>query len=272
MARERTNVGGRRRHSLRKQESYDSVAGTEVQRSDQPVPACHTDGVNSYGQYCPLAKGAEIFAERWTPLILREVMADVHRFSDLHRGLPGISRSLLVSRLRFLEGANVVERRPSDNGRTAEYHLTEGGEELRPVVMALGEWAAHRAFGEPEPAELKPEVLMGWIARRVNRQLLPQRRVVVRFDLRDTRKRWWWLVLDRSDVSVCRQDPRFELDLSVTVVLADLYRLWLGRITIGDALTDELVRIDGTAPLVRAFPRWLALSPLAPAVRAGLSG
>lgn len=225
--------------------------------------------MHSYGQYCPVAKGAEIFADRWTPLILRELLAGVRRFSDLYRGLPGISRSLLVSRLRQLERAGVVERRPTLDGLPAGYHLTEGGEELRPVVMALGEWAARRAFGDPEPSELKPEVLMGWMARRVNRELLLNRRVLVRFDLRGTPKRWWWMILEAADVSVCRQDPGFELDLSVTAGLDDLYRLWLGRVSFDDALTGGSVRIEGSTPLVRAFPRWLALSPLAPAVRAG---
>ncbi|MEJ7846449.1 MAG: helix-turn-helix domain-containing protein [Acidimicrobiales bacterium] len=225
--------------------------------------------MHSYGQYCPVAKGAEIFADRWTPLILRELLADVHRFSDLYRGLPGISRSLLVSRLRQLERADVVERRPAAGGAAAGYHLTEGGRELRPVVMALGEWAARRAFGDPEPADLKPEVLMGWIARRVNRDLLPDRRVLVRFDLRDTPKRWWWMILEAADVSVCRQDPGFALDLSVTAGLADLYRLWLGRVSFDEARADGSVRVEGATALVRAFPRWLGLSPLAPAVRAG---
>jgi len=225
--------------------------------------------MHSYGQYCPVAKGAEIFADRWTPLILRELLADVHRFSDLYRGLPGISRSLLVSRLRQLERADVVERRPAASGAAAGYHLTEGGRELRPVVMALGEWAARRAFGDPEPADLKPEVLMGWIARRVNRDLLPDRRVLVRFDLRDTPKRWWWMILEAADVSVCRQDPGFALDLSVTAGLADLYRLWLGRVSFDEARADGSVRVEGATALVRAFPRWLGLSPLAPAVRAG---
>jgi DNA-binding HxlR family transcriptional regulator len=225
--------------------------------------------MHSYGQYCPVAKGAEIFADRWTPLILRELLADVHRFSDLYRGLPGISRSLLVSRLRQLERADVVERRPAAGGAAAGYHLTEGGRELRPVVMALGEWAARRAFGDPEPADLKPEVLMGWIARRVNRELLPGRRVLVRFDLQGTPKRWWWMILEAADVSVCRQDPGFALDLSVTAGLADLYRLWLGRVSFDEARADGSVRVEGATALVRGFPRWLGLSPLAPAVRAG---
>lgn len=224
--------------------------------------------MHSYGQYCPIAKGAEIFADRWTPLILRELLADAHRFSDIYRGLPGISRSLLVSRLRQLERAEVVERRPGGEDGAAGYHLTAAGRELRPVVMALGEWAARRAFGDPEPAELKPEVLMGWIARRVNRDLLPDRRVLVRFDLRGTPKRWWWMVLEPADVSVCRQDPGFDLDLSVTAGLADLYRVWLGRVTFDEARRSGSVLVEGSTAMVRAFPRWLALSPLAPAVRA----
>ncbi len=226
-------------------------------------------GVHSYGQYCPIAKGAEIFADRWTPLILRELLADAHRFSDIYRGLPGISRSLLVSRLRLLERAGVVERRPIGTGDASGYHLTDGGQELRPVVMALGEWAARRAFGDPEPSDLKPEVLMGWIARRVNRDLLPDRRVLVRFDLQGTPKRWWWMLLEPADVSVCRQDPGFDLDLSVTADLADLYRVWLGRMSFGEARREGSVRVEGSTSLVQAFPRWLALSPLAPAVRAG---
>jgi DNA-binding HxlR family transcriptional regulator len=227
--------------------------------------------MNTYGQYCPVAKGSEIIADRWTPLILRELLADIHRFSDLQRGLPGISRSLLVNRLRRLEAAGVLERRPGPGGRHLEYHLTAAGWALRPVVMELGEWAARWAFGDPEPAELKPEVLMGWMTRRVNRELLPDRRIVVRFDLERTTKRWWWLVMQPNDISVCRTDPRFDADLLVRAGLDDLYRLWLGRITFGAARAQNLVQIEGPSSLVRAFPSWMALSPLAPAVRAGAS-
>ena len=96
--------------------------------------------MTSYGQFCPVAKAAEVFAERWTPLVLRELLCGSHRFNDLHRGVPLISRSLLTQRLRQLEEAGIVERRPGARGGGAEYHLTPAGEEFRPVVMMLGEW------------------------------------------------------------------------------------------------------------------------------------
>ncbi len=141
-----------------------------------------------YGQYCPIARGAEIFGDRWTPLIIRELLHDVYRFNDLERGLPGISRPLLAKRLRQLEQAGVVERRLAANGRWSEYHLTPGGHELRRVIESLGQWGARWAFGDPRKQERDPALLLWWIRRRINRHLLPPRRVVVRFDLRGSKR------------------------------------------------------------------------------------
>lgn len=224
--------------------------------------------MSSYGQYCPIAKGTEIFAERWTPLILREMMMGAHRFNHLERGLPGISRSLLAGRLRRLARAGVIEQRLAAPGGWTEYHLTPAGRELGQVVERLGKWGARWAFGDPEPDEQDPALLLWWMHRRINRDLLPPGRVVVRFDFRGTKRRYLWLVLERSDVSVCLTDPGFDTDLVVTADIGAFYRVWLGRITLGEALHDGLVEIDGTPALLRAFPRWLQLSHLAGAVRA----
>jgi DNA-binding HxlR family transcriptional regulator len=81
-----------------------------------------------YGQYCPVARASEILADRWTPLIVRELLAGLRHFNDLDRGLPGISRALLVERLRRLERMGVVERHASSEGRSGEYALTRTGE------------------------------------------------------------------------------------------------------------------------------------------------
>ncbi len=224
--------------------------------------------MSSYGQYCPIAKGAEILAERWTPLILRDITLGAHRFNEIERGLPGISRSLLAGRLRRLVRACVIEQRPATFGGWIEYHLTPAGRELSQVVDRLGEWAARWAFRDPEPDEQDPVLLLWWMHGRINRDLLPPRRVVVRFDFRGAKRSCMWLVLERSDVSVCPTDPGFDTDLVVTADIGVLYRVWLGRITFEDALHDGLVEIDGPPALARVFPSWLQWSHLVEAVRA----
>jgi DNA-binding HxlR family transcriptional regulator len=223
--------------------------------------------MGSYGQYCPIAKGAEILAERWTPLIIRDVMLGAHRFNEIERGLPGISRSLLAARLRHLARAGVIEPRLAATGAHIEYHLTAAGRGLGQVVDRLGEWAARWAFRDPAPEERDPVLLLWWMHGRINRDLLPPRRVVVRFDFPGAKRRHLWLVLERDDVSVCPTDPGFDTDLIVTADIGILYRIWLGRTALQDALDEGLVEIDGPPVLARAFPRWLQWSHLADAVR-----
>ncbi len=224
--------------------------------------------MRSYGQYCPVAHAAEIVADRWTPLILRELLAGSRHFNELEHGLPGIPRSLLAERLRRLQRAGVVERRVTGSPRATEYHPTPAGWELRGVIEALGEWGARWAFGEPDPRELDPGLLLWRMRRRVNFERLPPRRVVVEFDFRGARTSSYWLVLDPAEVSVCLHDPGFEIDLLVTADIAVFYRVWLGRMTLAEALRDDAVQLDGAPALRRAFSSWFAWSPFADAVRA----
>jgi DNA-binding HxlR family transcriptional regulator len=223
-----------------------------------------------YGQYCPVARASEILADRWTPLIVRELLAGLRHFNDLDRGLPGISRALLVERLRRLERMGVVERHASSDGRSVEYALTRAGRDLQRVVEVLGGWGARWAFGDPRPTELDPIVLLWWMRRRVHRHRLPPRRVVIEFDFHGGRTGRYWLVLERGDVSVCLQHPRFEVDLHVRADIAAFYRVWLGRTTLADATRAGLLRLDGIPAVARAFPRWFAWSPMAEAVRAAV--
>lgn len=226
--------------------------------------------MRSYGQYCPVAKASEVLGDRWTLLIVSELIVGSNRFNDIARGLPRISRPLLAQRLRALERAGVVERRPGPTARSSRYHLTAAGEDLGPLVRNLAEWGATWAFREPQSDELDPILLLWWVRGRVNRQALPDRRVVVRFDFRDS-KGSYWLVLKPDDVSVCLQDPAFDVDLVVNADLAAMLEVWLGRIALGDAAAAGTVRVDGPPSLTRAFPSWLALSPVAYAVRRALT-
>lgn len=224
--------------------------------------------MNLYGQYCPVARASEILADRWTVLIVRELLAGVCRFNELDRGLPGISRALLVERLRRLELAGLLERRAGPAGGPVEYHLTPAGRELQRVVDTLGGWGARWAFGDPRPSELDPVVLLWWMRRRVHRPRLPPGRTVIQFDFRGGRSGSYWLVLERADVSVCLQHPKFPVDLWVRADIAAFYRVWLGRVELAEALRQGAVRLDGPPALVRGFGQWFAWSPMAPAVRA----
>jgi DNA-binding HxlR family transcriptional regulator len=220
-----------------------------------------------YGQYCPVARASEILADRWTPLIVRELLAGIRRFNDLDRGLPGISRALLVERLRRLERVHIVERRAERDGRGVEYDLTRAGRQLQRVIDVLGGWGARWAFGDPRPTELDPVVLLWWMKRRVYRHRLPTRRVVIQFDFSGRRTGSYWLVLERADVSVCLQHPKFDIDVRVAADIDAFYRVWLGRITLEGAMRTRRVRLEGMPGALRAFPRWFAWSPMAEAVR-----
>lgn len=221
--------------------------------------------MRSYGQYCPVARATEILADRWTPLIIRELLDGISHFNDLERGLPGISRSLLAGRLRRLERARVIERSVSLNGHATEYHLTPAGEQLKEVIDALGQWGARWAFTEPEPEELDPVLLMWWMRRRVQRDRLPPRRLVTQFDFRGQCSGSYWLVMEPAEVSVCLQHPGFAIDLLVTADIAACYRVLFRRLTLAEALRAGLIELDGPTSLVRGFPTWWEWFPVPPA-------
>src|SRR4030095_9873525 len=166
--------------------------------------------MQKYKQYCPVARASEILADRWTPLIVRELILGSHRFNAIERGLPGISRSLLASRLRDLEDAGVVERIPGSQPKVAEYHLSQAGRELKTVIEALGAWGVRWAFGDPQPEELDAGLLVWKIHQRINRELLPETRTVVEFDFTGRCGRRVWLLLERREVSVFVPPPWFD--------------------------------------------------------------
>ena len=226
--------------------------------------------MNRYGQYCPIARAVEILGDRWTLLIIRDVMCGAQHFNELERGLPGISRALLAERLRRLQQVGVLERQESVESRQVSYQLTEAGWELKPVLDSLIEWGAMWAFGDPDPSELNPVLLLWWMHDRVCPEQLPPRRVVVKFVFRGRQKKNYWLLLKPEDVSVCLKHPGFESDVLVTADLAAIYQVWLGRITFAEALRDGRIELDGPPALTRAFPRWFALSRSADAVRAAV--
>ncbi|MEH2506723.1 DNA-binding HxlR family transcriptional regulator [Bradyrhizobium sp. AZCC 1578] len=218
-----------------------------------------------YGQYCPVARAAEILADRWTVLIIRELLADVKHFNELERGLPHMSRTLLTERLRRLEQTGVLERRSASRGKPCEYRLTPAGRELQRLIDLLGEWGARWAFGPPRPSELDPIILLWWMRRRVAVDRFSRRRVI-QFEFRGAPQRTYWLVVDPNDISVCLKHPRFDVDMIVTANIMTFYQVWLGRLTLLDATRKNLIHLDGAPADVRAFPTWFTWSPMAETV------
>lgn len=215
-----------------------------------------------YGQFCPVSRGAEIFAQPWTPLILRELLSGSHRFSELQLGLPRISRNLLTMRLVSLAQAGVIERRPVERGRGYSYHLTTAGEELRPAVEALGAWGYKWAGSGLAAAQQDPVLLMWFIRRRVQLRAVRRARTVVRFDFRRPR-RSFWLRLEPPAVDLCFTDEGFDVELAVDADLGALTAVWLGRMRLAEAIAAGSIRLDGDDTARPLFGRWFGLSPFA---------
>jgi DNA-binding HxlR family transcriptional regulator len=224
-----------------------------------------------YGRFCPVALGSEVMADRWTPLIVRELVLGNTRFNDIARGLPGISRSLLVQRLRHLERMGVVDLWPSPTGRGNEYHLTPAGKDLEGVVMALGRWAVQWLFDDLRPEEVDAVNLLWWMHRRIDETQLPDARVVIEFAHTAPKRTAIWMVLDRGEASVCLQHPGFDPDLVVTTTTPALAEVFSGVTTWANALLSGSIRIDGPPSLARRLPKWFLGSPFADVTAAMVS-
>jgi DNA-binding HxlR family transcriptional regulator len=218
-----------------------------------------------YGQFCPVARASEIFAERWTPLILREILAGRHHFSEILKGLHRISPSLLGQRLRSLEHVGVVETWPNPTGRGSTYHLTAAGSQLAELVGALGIWG--QQWLEIQPEHLDSDFLMWRILKHLRVDKLPPRRRVVRFEFRDEKKRYW-LVLRRDDPDLCYTDPGFGDDLVIRTDLEAITRVYLGQLRLADAQRSGLLEMEGPRELARGVAEWFPVSGFAAHARA----
>lgn len=207
-----------------------------------------------YGQYCPIAKGAEIFAERWTPLILRNIHVGAHTFTDIAAGCPRISTTLLSHRLQGLERAGVIERRRTASGKGWWYHLTPAGRELVDVALQLGTWGAR--WLELAPNDYDPFVVLWAWKMHVVLDRLPQARVVIGFRLHDRPRARFWLLLQKPEAELCIKHPGYDEDLVITTDSRTLTLVHMGRLDTAQAEKSGAWHVDGPPPLVRALPDW----------------
>jgi DNA-binding HxlR family transcriptional regulator len=220
-----------------------------------------------YGNYCPIAIATDVIADRWTPLILRELVLGNTRFNDIARGLPGISRSLLVQRLKHLERKGVIETWPLPNGRGSEYHLTPAGRDLEPVLIVMGRWSVAWMYSNLDSNDVDAVTLMWWMHRRVDVSRLPHDRVVIQFDHTAPKRCAFWVVIEQGAASVCLQDPGYAVDAVVTCTTPALARVFSGVDTWREAVDAGAISVSGPRALVNAMPRWFLWSPWADDMR-----
>ena len=225
--------------------------------------------MEGHGQFCTVARGAEILCERWTPLVVRELLCGSRRFNDLRRGVPRMSTSLLARRLQTLEAAGVVRRTAA--GKVWEYGLTPAGEELRPIVMALGHWGSRWIGSRLREDELDAGFLMWDIRRFVHLDEFPARPVVIHFRMPDAREgeRSWWLVVEDGVADLCRDDPGRPPTLVVESSVRALTEIWSGDLLPAAALASRKVRVEGNARDAARLWKWIGTSAFAPSRHAG---
>jgi DNA-binding HxlR family transcriptional regulator len=219
-------------------------------------------GREGYSQFCPVAKASEILATRWTPLIIRELVSGSSGFNEIHRGVPLMSRPLLARRLRELMEAGVIVR---DEHKS--YRLTECGEALKPIIVAMGLWGRRWVESAADSSDWDAGVLMWDMHRRIDTTALPPRRTVLQFDYGDAppEMRRWWLLIEDDAVDLCQSDPGYEVDLYVASTVRAMGRVWIGQRPLGRAIECGDIRVHGQADLARGLPRWLMLSAIAEA-------
>ena len=216
-----------------------------------------------YGQFCPVAKAAELFCERWTPLIIRDLAAGATRFSELQRGVPTMSPTLLSRRLKQLEAEGVLERRGTGRGGT--YHLTPAGQDFVPMVEALGVWGQHWSRRQLAEGEIDLGLLIWSLERSVKANAFGESQTVVRLQFTDqpSGKAFWWFVNRGAECELCIEDPGFEVDLYLACTLPDMIYIVRGDLPLGRAIDSDRLEVIGPGWARRALGNWLNLGPLA---------
>jgi DNA-binding HxlR family transcriptional regulator len=217
--------------------------------------------MKGYGSFCPVAKAAEILAERWTLLVLRDILLGSRRFNDLRRGVPKMSQTLLAKRLQTLVETGIIERRPTLDGHGWEYCPTRACEDLRPVIESIGHWGQRWVRSMLTRDELDPGALMWYIHRHFVAEHLPQRRIVIYIELTDVKRmKHWWLVVENRKIDLCLDDPGYEADISLFTDLLTLAQIYMGDLSLERAQSKGKIQLEGPSALLRGMSSWFARS------------
>lgn len=218
--------------------------------------------MSSYGQFCPLVQAAQLLCERWTLIVVRELIAGSTRFNEIQKGVPRMSPSLLSGRLKQLVDAGVVAQSGGKGKYT--YHLTPAGLELRPIVELFGAWGHRWAPSKLDNIDLDAGLLMWDMRRTVDPTVFPIDRVVVQFEYPDAPRgfREWWLVSENGEIDLCSSDPGYDIDIVIKCSLKTMTQVWICQIRFNDACAAGDIQVSGDSKLTRKLQGWLRSSPL----------
>ena len=220
--------------------------------------------MDRYCQFCPIAKAAEILCEKWVILVLRELMMGSKHFNDFRRGLPKISPTILSRRLKTLEEQGVIIR--EQHGKNTEYHLTDSGEELRPIIIGFGEWGHRWAQHKITKDDLDAGFLLWDMRRRLKTEFFKSKRVVINIEFTDQKKpdRYWWMMIDEEGlIDLCFEDTGHEPDIIIKTTLTCMTNVWLGYTKVNEALKTQDLTIYGQPGYVKNITKWLGGSSFA---------
>ena len=217
-----------------------------------------------YKQFCPVSKASEILGERWTFLIVRELLMGAHRFSELQRGLAAISPTVLTKRLNELADDGLVLKKRIPGQRGFDYHLTLAGRDLAPVIRALGDWGMKWARGRMADSDLDVELLMLYLERSIHPENLIGDETIIRFNFRDLEHlQKWWLIVRGHNVDVCLEDPGKEVDIRFDVDLRTMIEIWMGDLSYRAAVRSGKLKLSGPSALTRNVADWMSNSAFA---------
>ena len=214
---------------------------------------------HQYGQFCPIAKATEILGEKWTLLIVRELLMGSHRFSELERGLGQISPTILTKRLEMLDHYGLVYRRRIEGRRGYEYLPTESCKQLLPILLSLGRWGMEWTRENLEDNDYDVELLMLYLERSIRPDKLPGSKGVIRFHFTDFDELTnWWIVVDGEAVDICTSDPGKDVDIYINTTVRTMTEAWMGRISYHQAKAAGTFEVHGPVALTRNISTWLS--------------
>ncbi len=217
-----------------------------------------------YNQFCPIAKASELLGDKWTFLILRELLSGGHRFNEFQRGLGQISPSLLSTRLRQLEDERIIERRKIKSQQGYEYYLTQPGEEVLPIIQELGKWGMKWARDQIDDEELDIDLLMLYLTRSIKPENIPRKETIIHFNFNDLKKlKDWWIIVKDNDIDVCIDDPGKEVDIWFATNVRTMMEVWMGDQSYQSAIKQNKLKIVGPTSMTRNVTKWMSNSEFA---------